>query len=465
MDLTVDNLGSFDATALAQIIAQRKISSKDLTRMYLDRIEKYNGTYNAIVTLDKEQIIAQAEAIDDDLLQGKLRGPLHGVPVTIKDSIKTAGLRTTAGYRRYRDFIPSEDAEVVKRLKQAGAIIIGKTNCAKLCCDIQTSNHVFGVTNNPWDVSCTSGGSSGGEAVAIALAFSALGVGSDTGGSIRIPASYCGVYGFKPSLGKIPSEGHIPPLPNGRKKDDHLTVVGPIASSARDLMLGYQILSGESIDSYSLPESSRIAWTQEFDTLVIDDEVSTGLQETFNFLRDNNLNVAKVKSPLDFEATSKLYLDVFLYEFFPKQANYLGYYLYWLYVQIRCSMKGGVEQAYQQLMASRSKISSLFGEFMEEYDFWILPANSSVAYPHRKINSSFTFTQYGEEKEVDYMLGGAGLMLPFSLIGNPSIVVPVSKNANGMPVAIQIVCKTGDDLKLLRFATYISDVIGRSHTP
>src|SRR5215475_3400879 len=201
------------ATELAAAVRGKEVSSAELLECYLDRIEELNPSLGAVVTLDAERARREAAEADRRLARGAEVGPLHGLPVTVKDSLETRGMRTTCGAPELAGYVPDHDAEAVARLRSAGAIVVGKTNLPMWAGDCQSYNDVFGTTNNPWDLSRTPGGSSGGAAAAVAAGLSALDLGSDLGGSLRIPAHWCGVYALKPSFGVVPSRGHIPPPP------------------------------------------------------------------------------------------------------------------------------------------------------------------------------------------------------------------------------------------------------------
>ena len=217
------------AHEVATAVRERHVSAVEVAHTYLARIARHNPALNAIVTLNEEGALARAKEADAALGRGEIWGPLHGVPVTIKDSFATAGLRTTSGYRPVANHIPTVDAIVVARLRAAGAIILGKTNLPMLVHGFQSDNAIFGRSNNPWDLERTPGGSTGGGAAALAAGLSALEVGSDYGGSVRIPAHYCGVYSLKPTEHRIPTTGHIPELPGGPRGVRHVATPGPLA--------------------------------------------------------------------------------------------------------------------------------------------------------------------------------------------------------------------------------------------
>lgn len=189
------------ATEIVTALSHRQVSSRDVLEMYLRRIEQYNPALNAVVTVAAERALAEADAADAAIARGESLGPLHGLPMTVKDCLETEGMRTTAGSRLLEEYVPAQDAVVVERLRAAGAIIFGKTNLPEFAGDAQSFNELFGTANNPWDVARTPGGSSGGAAAAVAAGLSGLEMGSDLGGSLRIPAHFCGVYTLKPTWG------------------------------------------------------------------------------------------------------------------------------------------------------------------------------------------------------------------------------------------------------------------------
>ncbi|NVM46693.1 MAG: glutamyl-tRNA amidotransferase, partial [Candidatus Lokiarchaeota archaeon] len=211
MAIERSNLDFISAIEAARAIRRGEVSSLDLTKNIFERIEKYNPNLNAVVTILKDDALNRARAADQAMAKGELWGPLHGVPCSIKDTIEIANVLTTAGSPELATHIPKKDAVVVERLLRAGAVIIGHTNVPLLAADLQSYNEIFGTTNNPWDHKLTPGGSTGGGAAAVAAGLSYLSIGSDIGGSIRIPSHFCGVFGHKPSLNVVPRHGHIPP--------------------------------------------------------------------------------------------------------------------------------------------------------------------------------------------------------------------------------------------------------------
>ena len=223
------------ASELAQMIRDKEVSAVEVLDAYLEQIDKHNSKINASPTLDVEKAKKRTKETDEALARGENWEALHGVPITIKDTLETAGMLTTCGYPPLKNYVPQQDATTVARLRAAGAIIFAKTNTPILAGDFQTNNPIFRQTNNPWNLSCTVGGGSGGSASAIAAGFSALDIGSDIAGSIRHPAHCCGVYGLMPTDHRIPTTGHIPELPGKSKYIRHLLRIGPLARSVEDL--------------------------------------------------------------------------------------------------------------------------------------------------------------------------------------------------------------------------------------
>lgn len=241
-----DDLCGLDATELAARIRHKDVSPVEVLRAHQDRIARLNPVLNAIVTPAPDAAERAREA-ERAVMRGDRLGPLHGVPFTMKDAFETAGLRTTCGSRLLADHVPVTDATVVTRMRAAGGIMLGKTNVPEFCLWAETSNLVFGRTVNPWNHARTSGGSSGGEGAAIAAGLSPIGVGSDVGGSIRIPAHYCGIVGFKPSHGRVSTAGYLPAT---LFRFNH---AGPMARTVRDVALGLHVLAGpDGRDPYCL---------------------------------------------------------------------------------------------------------------------------------------------------------------------------------------------------------------------
>ena len=228
---------------IASAIRRGTMSSSEVLERFVRRVDEYNPSLNAVVVMDLEMARERARLADEASSRGEIWGPLHGLPMTIKDSFEVCGMPTTSGAPKLRNHQPTQNATAVQRLIDAGAIIFGKTNLPIYADDVQTYNEVYGTTNNPWDISRSPGGSSGGAAAALAAGLTPLELGSDIGGSVRNPAHFCGVYGHKPTWGIIPTRGHIPPPPGTHAPLD-LMVAGPMARYPEDLSLALELMAG-----------------------------------------------------------------------------------------------------------------------------------------------------------------------------------------------------------------------------
>src|SRR5438105_1821797 len=238
----MDELMYASATAIAQAIREKRVSATEVVEAHLQRIAAVNPALNAVVQVAGARARLEALAADQALARGELRGPLHGVPMTIKDSLDTAGVISTGGTKGRATMVPGQDATVVARLRAAGAILLGKTNTPELTLSGETDNLVYGRTNNPYDLARTPGGSSGGAGAIVTSGGSACDIGSDTGGSIRLPAHFLGMAGIKPTSGRVPRTGHYVPV--GMGAVDALQQLGPMERSDEDLMLRFLIIAG-----------------------------------------------------------------------------------------------------------------------------------------------------------------------------------------------------------------------------
>src|SRR2546421_2023933 len=294
----IEDLLSKSLPEVAHLIISRAISSVDLVESYLNRIEEVNSSLNAVVTIAPD-ILKRARHCDTELARGNIIGPLHGIPLTIKDTIATKGIRTTSGSRLRVDDVPQHDAPVVTRLKAAGAIILGKTNTPEMAIPYETDNPVFGRTNNPHDLSRTPGGSSGGEAAAIAAGLSPAGIGSDLAGSIRVPAHFCGIAGLKPTSGSVPMEGHLP-LATGVLSLG--ACIGPMARRVADLASLFSVIADKP-EARFLDEavnelgSARVAWYTDDGVAPVTEDVANAVRHAASILSEAGLGIVEARPP------------------------------------------------------------------------------------------------------------------------------------------------------------------------
>ena len=446
---TMSDVALQPAHALADAIRRRQLSSRELLEHYLARVERLNPTLNAVVTLDPDGARRAADHADAALTRGEDVGPLHGVPMTIKDSFETAGLRSTCGFPDW-DSVPDRDAEAVARLRRAGAVIFGKTNTPTLAGDWQTHNPIFGVSNNPWDTTRTTGGSSGGSAAALAAGLTALELGSDIAGSIRVPSNWCGTCGHKTSWGVIPQRGHLPPPPGGVAETD-LGVVGPMARDVADLQLALDILAGPDQNQATawrleLPPARAKALSQFRIAAWLDDaaypvepDVGSVLEAAASALRRAGACMVDVRPPTTLPDLVGLHMEL-LYPLMEPSSKTL--HRDWLSANER-----------------REQLRAAMAEYFRDVDALLMPVAVVPAVEHdhseplaaRKIRTTSGIRPYLD------LLGWVGLATVAYL---PATVVPVGRTAEGLPVGIQIVGPYLEDRTTLALAGHLEELLG-----
>ena len=453
MTLLSADLASYDASALMEFVTRGLVSSLDVVTAHFDRIDEVNARVNALVTLDRERALARARQADLDLARGRSWGPLHGLPITVKDSLDTAAVRTTCGLSRRANYTPGEDAAVVSRLLDAGAILLGKTNCATLCCDFQTDSELFGRTNNPHDAARTAGGSSGGEAAAVALGMSPLGIGTDTGGSVRVPASFSGVFGYKSSLHAIPREGTFPLRSGDGAIRDTLTVIGALARSVRDLALFHRVVAVNPPPSASTGDRQlSVACARLADLPYIDDEVARIYVGYLDSLRHRGVKVLEASLPFEINAMERLFEMLSMYEFVPRESGKFPYDAFWAWVRAQSWLTGRRHYGYRKLKGRQEHAIARFEEFLRSYACLILPTTPVVAFPHQRRGRPITVTRNGKLVRCRYLSACAAFTGLLNVLGSPSLSIPAGHTPAGLPVAIQMVGRHGQDADILHTA-------------
>lgn len=471
---------------MRQALSANDYTSSDLVDAMLTQISLYNGPFNAVVTLDEEQARRQAHQADREQSEGKNQGLLHGIPVTIKDSFQTAGMRTTSGYPPLRNNIPDKDALTVARMKAAGAIIIGKTNLPLLAGDFQCKNPVFGRSNNPWNTSRTTGGSTGGGAAAIASGMSALELGSDLGGSARVPAHYCGVFGFKPGANRVSINGHIPGseapgLSAGSNTLAFMATPGLLSRSAGDLQLGFKVIAGTDPDNPDYPaitsdndtsqKQYRIAWTDSFPGVTVSNDVRAVMAATASALENAGHQLEKVQpETLDFAAAREAW-GVITGCLMGGGINSVLRLMLKLSFQFngdhsdmnRGAVKGmGLKfKRFTDALLIRDATSMHIEKFLQRYDLWLCPVTSGSAFPHAKPGKPVLV----DGQKVDYLQACGAHTSLFNFTGHPAVVLPAGKSADGMPLGVQLVSRRWQDEMLLNAAIQIESVIGGYQPP
>jgi amidase len=453
------------ASELAKLIKAGEISAIAVLQEFLIQIDKHNSEVNAFARIDEKGAMIRAKEADEALKNGENWGALHGVPITIKDTWETAGLKTTCGFKPLKNYVSKNDAPVVAKLRSAGAIILGKSNVPVLSFDVQTDNPLTGRTNNPYDVGKTCGGSTGGGAAAIAAGFSALELGGDLGGSLRIPAHFCGVYSLKPSDERVANDGHILPLPNRNGQTSKILTAGLIARSVADLRLCLSLIENNGGDKKSFENNEsgnfRIAWTTNFAGIPVQPEISEAIKNMAQKLAQANFRSEEKLPKIDFEKAWQTWGEIAVADtcqslpFWLKQLLKLGFWKSKNESPINFGMFRGAslkQKDYAKSIAAREKLTADMDSFFTDYDAWILPASATTAFSHCKTGTTIRV----EAQEVSYSMATTGFTCPFNLTGNPVVTLPAAKTNDGLPIGIQIVGRCGEDYKLLAIAEQIS---------
>lgn len=469
------------ATQLAQAIRSGQLTALEVLEEHLAQVSRCNRQINAIVTLDADRARQRAKEADAALARGEVWGPLHGVPITIKDCYETAGLRTTSSYRPLAKYIPTHDAEAVSRLRQAGAVIFAKTNLSMLAADFQSISPLFGRVNNPWDLTRTAGGSSGGSAAAVAAGMSPLDLGSDLGGSIRVPAHYCGIVGLKPTEDRVHGRGHIPDwrLPVGKRRRtglQHMATYGPLARSVPDLRLCLEIIQRDSLSSSPLERTHRplselrLAWMDEFGGLPLTRETREALATTSTKLAQLGCRIERADLPsFDFEQAWKTYGELLGAELAPALPIRLRILFGVLFLTSgRPAMDRGIlsgmgmsRTKYLRILAVREELIEQMDHFLKPWDALLCPVSTGPAFTHRRTGTRIEV----DEQTIPYMMGAGACTSLFNLLGNPVVVLPLTRSSLGLPLGMQVVGARWRDMELLSIAEKIMEVTGPVQRP
>jgi amidase len=450
------------AAEVAPLLRDRRLSSRELTEALLARIEAVNPRLNAVVQLRAEEALAEAAAADEAAARGGELGPLHGVPITVKDCFDVAGLPTTWGNPAFAGHRAAADATLVRRLRQAGAVIVGKTNVAFMLGDFgQTANQLYGATGNPWDPARTPGGSSGGAAAATAAGLSFLDYGSDLVGSIRIPAGFCGVYGLRPSVGIVPLTGFQPPGPPAGPSDmRYLSAVGPLGRSADDLRTALAVTAGPEGPAASAyrwalapPRRTRLAGARV--GVVLDAEAAPVTGEVAAVLSDAVDALARAGAKV--------------VEGWPEgvdpaaQAESFGFHvqLFFAYQEPGEDLPALAEAIGHEhrRMAARAAWTRYFADV----DVFLCPATFCPAFPQdpRPLQDRTIATPEGDRPYADLAFWVAQAALP----GLPALTAPVGRTPGGLPVGVQVVGPLFEDDTAVTFAGLLGEVAGGYQPP
>jgi amidase len=449
------------ATALAQAIRNKKISSQEVVEAFLRRIEAVNPRLNAVVQLTADKALAQARQADAALSRGETMGPLHGVPMTIKDQFETAGVISTGGTKGRTNFVPQQDATAVARLHAAGGIMLGKTNTPEFATAFETDNLVYGRTNNPYDLSRTPGGSCGGEAAIIAAGGSPLGLGADAAGSIRYPAHCCGIVAIKPTHGRAPLTGAFPPAVGPLGPFWH---TGTLARFAEDLILTLPIISGvDWRDPAVVPMPMGDPCAIDLKGLRVafhtDNGIFPATPETVQTVRNVATALSKMGMPVEEARPSGIEQT---FEIFCKLAAADG----GAGIQLMFQQAGTAEPSplvarmagiLRPLALSSAEFGGVLAQldffrmtmlsFLEQHDVILCPVNAAPALPHG--------TTFDEDK-----FPGFSYTMTYNLTGWPAVVVRGGTSAEGLPIGIQIVTRPWREDVALKVAQLIETISG-----
>jgi len=455
----MSELTFLSAVSMARQIREKKISPVELANAHLAKIERLNPNLNAFVHVDPERVRREARAAEDEVMKGEALGPLHGVPISIKSSLDVAGLRCESGSRLRAGHIPTQDAPLVARLRGAGAILLGMTNTPELLMAWETDNLLYGRTNSPWDLERTPGGSSGGEAAAIASGMSAGGVGSDGGGSIRVPAHFSGICGLKPTPGRIPATGHFPASGGPFAL---IGVVGPMARTVADLKALFEVMQGpDDGDTCAAPVPVR--WPTERETKKLrigyfeDDGRTPVTPETHAAViaaaealrgagfevepfRPEGLEEARVLWKKFFVTAGGMLIRPMFREREHELSPVLKQFLAWSAAESPLTAETLLEA-----WIGRDTLRAKFLAQMRKYPILLCPAAAIPAFRHGERSWKI------DGKTVGY-LDAWSYTEWFNLLGNPGAVVPVSHSAEGLPIGVQIVGRPWEEEQVLAVA-------------
>ena len=458
----MSDLSSESLTRLAELIRGREASPVEVLQAHLDLIQQVNPQLNAIVTLAPDAMEKAKEA-EAAIARGDALGPLHGVPVTIKDTIEAAGIRTTSGSLLRAEFVPQRDAPSVARLKAAGAIILGKTNTAEMAMDYTADNPVFGRANNPYNPLMTTGGSSGGEAAAIAACMSPGGIGSDLAGSIRIPAHFCGIVGLKPTVGRVPGELQFPPSTGPYSLG---ATIGPMARSVNDLQLMFKVLAG--IDSAAETRraslrGSRVAFYTDDSVAPVTEETRRAVETAARVLANAGLIVEETRPP-GIERGHDLWLKLFsrasvvqLRNFYAGREGEGGDFVRW-----RLATADPVPQPslddYISSWLERDRLRAALVEWMEHTPLIVAPVGATPAYEHGTHKLTVGERNLSTFRAFSYSQ-------TFNVFDLPVVVVPAGRSLEGLPLGVQIIGGPFAEDTVLAAAAIIEEALGGWQMP
>jgi len=462
------------ATALARAIRNKKLTSREATESHLERIARLNGPINALVVVDREGALKAARAADRAASKGATLGPLHGVPITIKEAFDVAGLRTTSSHPPLKDNVAKSDASLVARLRAAGAVILGKTNVPELCADFQTESLLFGPSKNAWDARRTAGGSTGGGAVAVAARLSPLELGSDIGGSVRNPAHYNGIFSLKPTEWRVPSRGHVPDLPGVTRVTRYMGVFGPLARSVDDLDVALRIIAGPDGHEAEVPpvpigptpklkaSDLRIAVLESNPLVAVSQDTAKVVQATAKLLSKAGARVKRAEpAGLDWTKGWEDWSDLFQYQVNALKPLEQRQRLMAMSAASDPSARSTARGArldiaeFFALLDRRDGLIRQCQDFLDNYDAWLMPVMPDAAFIRQSQRDPLLI----DGKPYPYFFAGTSYNFLANLTGLPSIVLPCGFSKEGLPIGLQLTGKRWGEAKLLGVAKALEKLL------
>jgi len=454
-----ENLTALDLSEVSQLVRSKKVSPVQLTQECLNRIEQLNEKLNVFITVTAESALAEARAAESEIHRGQWRGPLHGVPIALKDIVDTAGVRTTAASELFKDRVPTEDAEVVRRLKAAGAVFVGKTNLHEFAYGGSSVVSYFGPVRNPWDPTYSAGGSSGGSAVAVAARLCYAAIGTDTGGSIRQPASYCGVVGLKPTYGRVSASGVIP-------LSWSLDHVGPMARKTQDAALVLQAIAGyDRMDPASMDtpvpdwaatisastSSLRLGIPRAYFWEELDPEIATAMEGALAVLKKMTASQRDV-APLAADATYSSWMDhyptILVAEAYAYHKDYIERSPGLYQAATLKRLRPGSEIAAAKYIQSRRELEHVRRSIVHIFESVDLLITPTVRIPPFTITDLQADLDTVRARELAMLHNTRALNFP----GLSTISVPCGFTRSGLPVGMQITGRPADEATVCRMA-------------
>lgn len=459
------------AAQLAELVKLKEVSSRDLTEAYLSRIDALNPKLNAIVAQDKEHVRQQAKLADELKLSPAELPPLHGVPVTVKESFNMQGYRTTVNYPPLKNYMPEHDSIIVQRLRSAGAVILGKTNVPMLLADSQTFGPLYPTCNNPYDPSRVPGGSTGGGACAVASGMTTFEIGSDIGGSIRNPAHYCGLFGLKPTQNGHAQDGHVPPLPGTGNGYLDMNSTGPIARTMRDIELAYNIVYAPRWDyqrylpvvrehaRYSSLAGYRVGWFDEIHGIHCNSATSKVMEQLRETLIAKGAKVEKIT--LDRQLAERMF------KCWVKTFGFVvGQDFNWpmrklMQLKFASDLKGSTLNVKKELkqglslnfkhfsrtLFEQQELIAEFERYFNDYDFLVSPTSVGPAFKHNPKHKAID----NEGEAMHYSDYAFSFVMPYNAMRHPVLTVPAGQSPEGLPIGLSIAAPHHTEQALIHF--------------